>query len=196
MTRAAWRGFLKASGSVLLAGGLAALIWCSVSLVRMHLYQVRETAVLSREILMRPTERLTSSKPEEGALLGSISIPRIGVYSVIAEGTDNRTLALSVGHISGTALPGAEGNIALAGHRDTLFRGLRKLRNGDDIVLTTPSGTTLYEVASMHVVSPDEVSVLRNAGRPQLTLVTCYPFDYIGPAPKRLIVRAYPVGQD
>lgn len=196
MTRAARRRLLLVVGSVLVGGGLTALGWCGVSLARSYLYQVRETAVLNREILTRPAQRLTNLRPEEGALLGSISIPRVGIYSVIAEGTDNRTLALGVGHIAGTALPGTSGNVALAGHRDTLFRGLRHLRDGDDILLTTAGGTALYEVASLRVVSPYDVGVLKDTGRPLLTLVTCYPFDYIGPAPKRFIVRAYRVGGD
>lgn len=174
--------------------GLAALTWCGVSLVRTYLYQAQSAAALDREILSRPVKAIMGSAPEEGALLGNISIPRIGVSSVILEGTGNKTLALSVGHISGTALPGGEGNVALAGHRDTLFRGLRNIRERDDIMLTTSTGTQLYEVESARVVSPEDVYVLNDVGRPLLTLVTCYPFYYVGPAPKRFIVQAHRVG--
>ncbi len=147
---------------------------------------------MDREILLRPVKTLVGSSPKQGALLGSISIPRVGVSSVIVEGTDDRTLALSVGHIPGTAVPGGEGNVALAGHRDTFFRGLENIRAGDDILLTASGGTQLYQVESTRVVSPDDVYVLNDVGRPLLTLVTCYPFHYVGPAPKRFIVRAMP----
>ena len=132
---------------------------------------------------------------EEGALLGRIEIPRVRVSSIILEGTDDHTLALSVGHIPGTALPGREGNMALAGHRDTFFRGLQDIRKRDDIMLTTSGGTQhVYEVESMRVVAPEDVYVLDDIGRPILTLVTCYPFHYIGAAPKRFIVQAHRVG--
>ena len=174
--------------------GLAALIWCGVSLVRTYLYQQRSAAALDREILFRPAKTMVGSAPKEGTLLGSISIPRLRISSVILEGTDDHTLALSVGHIPGTAAPGREGNVALAGHRDTFFRGLRNIRNRDDILLTTSVGTQFYEVESTRIVSPEDVSVLNDIGRPLLTLVTCYPFYYIGSAPKRFIVRAHLVG--
>ena len=174
--------------------GLAALIWCGVALFRTHLYQEQSTAALEREILSRPANRAATSPLKQGTLLGSVSVPRVGVSSVILEGSDDHTLALSVGHIPGTAVPGGPGNVALAGHRDTFFRGLRNIRRRDDILLTTVSGNQVYEVESTRVVSPDEVSVLKDIGRPMLTLVTCYPFYYVGSAPKRFIVQAHLVG--
>jgi sortase A len=109
---------------------------------------------------------------------------------VIIEGAEAQDLALSVGHIPGTAVPGRMGNVALAAHRDTFFRGLEHIRQGDDILLTTPQGTRLYQVDSMRVVMPTDVYVLKDVGRPVLTLVTCYPFHFIGDAPQRLIVQA------
>jgi sortase A len=189
------RRMLLSAASLLLVTGLAALVWCGIALVRTRVYQQQRAAALDREILFRPINALSNSTLREGTLLGSVSIPRVGVSSVILEGTDDRTLALSVGHIPGTAVPGREGNIALAGHRDTFFRGLQNIRSRDDILLTTLTGTQLYEVESTRVVSPDDVYVLDDIGRPLLTLVTCYPFHYIGWAPKRFIVQAHPVGR-
>jgi sortase A len=188
---------LRLSGGILVLSGLAALAWCGVSLARTRLFQEQSSAALDREFLFRPVKLTVgpAPAPEEGALLGSISIPRVKVSSVILEGTDDRTLALSVGHVRDTALPGREGNVALAGHRDTFFRGLQNIRDRDEILLTTSRGSRLYEVESTRIVSPEDVYVLNDIGRPLLTLVTCYPFHYVGPAPKRFIVQAHPVGR-
>jgi sortase A len=184
---------LRLGGSVLVISGLTALIWCGASLVRTHLYQERSSAALDRKPLFEPIKTM-DSVPKAGTLLGSISIPRVRVSSAIVEGIDDHTLALSVGHIPGTAVPGREGNVALAGHRDTFVRGLRNIRNRDEILLTTSGGTHLYEVESTRIVSPEDVYVLNHVGRPLLTLVTCYPFYYVGSAPKRFIVQAHRVG--
>lgn len=175
--------------------GSAALVWCGFFLVRTHFYQRERAAALEREILFHHLKMMVDSAPKEGALLGNISIPRVNISSVILEGTGDHTLALSVGHIPGTAVPGEGGNVALAGHRDTFFRGLQNIRNQDDILLTTYSGTYFYEVESTRVVSPEDVYVLNDIGRPLLTLVTCYPFRYVGSAPKRFIVQAHLVGR-
>ncbi len=109
---------------------------------------------------------------------------------MIAEGVDHGTLKRAVGHIPGTALPGEDGNIVLAAHRDTYFRPLRNIQKGDEIALTTWSGAYRYRVESIQIVGPDDVRVLRPTSLPTLTLVTCYPFYFVGSAPKRFIVRA------
>jgi len=122
-----------------------------------------------------------------------IEIPRLGVDADIHEGDDAATLRVSVGHIPGTALPGKRGNVALAAHRYSHFRGLRNARCGDRITVTTPGGEYLYEVDSIRVVEISQVEVLNPTPDPTLTLVTCFPFDYVGEAPQRLIVRAHQV---
>ena len=124
---------------------------------------------------------------------GTIEIPRLGVEGTILEGTDDDVLRVAVGHIPGTALPGGNGNAALAAHRYGYFKGLRRVRKGDRITVTTPSGTYHYAVDHIEIVEITDVSVLAPTPTPTLTLVTCYPFDYIGNAPQRLIVRAHPV---
>ena len=126
----------------------------------------------------------------ERSLVGRIEIPRIGLRAVILEGVAQRTLALALGHIPGTAMPGATGNVGIAGHRDTFFRGLSGVQTGDKIVVTTLNTLYEYSVKSFEVVEPRETRVLDDSSEPTLTLVTCYPFHYIGPAPKRFIVHA------
>jgi sortase A len=123
--------------------------------------------------------------------LGRIEISSIGIAAMILEGTDARTLRRAVGHIPGTPLPGQRGNVAITGHRDTFFRPLRNIRKDDEIKLTTLSGSYRYWVDSIKVVEAEDMEVLDNSEEAILTLVTCYPFYYVGPAPKRFIVRAH-----
>ena len=106
-------------------------------------------------------------------------------------GIESASLLRGVGHIEGTAVPGGLGTLGLAGHRDTYFRPLRHILAGMDIRVTDASGTYHYEVDSTEIVLPEQVDVLSIRSRPELTLVTCYPFDYIGAAPKRFIVHAH-----
>jgi sortase A len=131
-----------------------------------------------------------SAALEPRALVGRIEIPRLRLSTVAREGVDTRTLRASAGHVPGTALPGQPGNAAFAAHRDTFFRPLAGIRAGDEIQVTTPGGAFRYEVTSTRIVDPDEVSVLDATPDATLTLVTCYPFDYVGSAPQRFIVRA------
>lgn len=125
-----------------------------------------------------------------GATVGRIAVARLNLSGVAREGVDERTLDLAIGHVPGTSLPGEAGNAAFAAHRDTFFRPLRGVRAGDLVTVTTRRGRFRYLVTSTRIVNPDEVSVLAPTSRPTLTLVTCYPFVYIGSAPQRFIVRA------
>jgi sortase A len=130
----------------------------------------------------------------EGSTLGRIEFPRLAMSVMFVEGIQPRTLRLGAGHIPGTALPGDAGNVAIAGHRDTFFRGLRNIRAGDTIVVTTSHESRTYSVEWMRVVRPEEIGVLAPSAEPILTLVTCYPFYYFGHAPQRFIVRARETG--
>lgn len=123
-------------------------------------------------------------------LVGRIRIPRIGVSAIIREGVDARTLSRAVGHVPGTAAPGSDGNSALSAHRDTFFRPLESIRPGDRIQISTLDEDVTYIVSDTRIVSPTEVSVLAPTDERTLTLITCYPFTYVGPAPDRFIVRA------
>lgn len=124
------------------------------------------------------------------SLVGRIEIPRLGVSAIVREGVDTRTLSRAVGHVPHTALPGDSGNIAFAAHRDTFFRPLKNIRAGDRIRVSTPDGDFTYIVRDTRIVAPTEVSVLDPTPEPTLTLITCHPFNYVGPAPNRFIVRA------
>jgi sortase A len=133
---------------------------------------------------------LTPLEGDAGVLVGQLSIPRIGLSEIILEGTDHRTLRRAIGHIPGTALPGQAGNVGLAGHRDGSFRRLKELGTGDILLVKTRTGSLTYRVDSLFVVEPVETDVLSSSREPRLTLVTCYPFYYVGPAPQRFIVQA------
>ena len=145
---------------------------------------------------LAPSETSTPSPPPDrrrspaGPLIGRIDIPRLGVSAIVSEGVDDRTLSRAVGHVPGTALPGNAGNSALAAHRDTFFGPLRRIRTGDRIRVRTPDGDLNYVVSETRVVEPTDVSVLEPTPDRTLTLITCYPFSYVGPAPQRFIVRA------
>ncbi|MGH9342166.1 MAG: class D sortase [Terriglobia bacterium] len=123
--------------------------------------------------------------------LAILEIPKIGLTAPVLEGTSALTLNHAVGRISGTAYPGEQGNIGLAAHRDGFFRGLKGIKPGDMIELRTHNGDDIYTVNRLQIVTPRDVDVLLPQPEPSLTLVTCYPFYYIGSAPKRFVVTAY-----
>lgn len=143
-----------------------------------------------------PRQEKTRSEPmEPGSLVGRVEIPRIGVSAIVLEGVDKKTLRRGVGHIPETALPERDGNVALAAHRDSFFRGLKDIRKNDIITLKTLENTYYYRVSWTEIVRPEDTGVLADSGAPELTLVTCYPFYYVGSAPKRFIVRAQRVDE-
>jgi sortase A len=129
----------------------------------------------------------------EGELVGRIEIPRLGISTIVLEGVDATTLRRGVGHIPDTAPPGTGGNVGLAAHRDSFFRGLKDIRKNDIIRLKTLDGSYQYRVEQTEIVDPEDTQVLADTGLPELTLVTCYPFYYVGSAPKRFIVHAQQV---
>lgn len=137
----------------------------------------------------------TRSEARKGGLVGRVEIPRLKVVAMVAEGTTPGKLRKAVGHVPGTAFPGEPGNVAIAGHRDSFFRGLKNVRRGDQVRLNTPDGTFEYRVDSIRLVKPTETQVLASSSRPTLTLITCYPFNYVGAAPDRFIVRARQVAE-
>jgi len=131
-----------------------------------------------------------------GDLIGRLTIPRLKLEAMVREGAGATTLDLALGHIPGTALPGQPGNIGVAGHRDSLFRGLGQIHKTDRIEFQTLSGNYEYEVESTSIVKPQKVNVLDPGRYPEITLVTCYPFQYVGSAPDRFIVKARLVSRD
>lgn len=132
----------------------------------------------------------TRREASSSGLVGRIEIPRLKLSVMVVEGTTDRALLHGVGHLEHTAFPGEVGNVTLAGHRDTYFRRLKAIARGDTIRLRTPDGSFAYHVDSVLIVRPDRTDLLDPTPDPTLTLVTCYPFHWIGPAPDRFIVRA------
>lgn len=141
-----------------------------------------------------PERDLKKTAPAPRSVIGRVEIPRLNLSVMIREGVDAGTLRNAVGHVPSTSLPGQPGNVALAAHRDTYFLPLEHIERGDHVQVETLEGTYEYVVESTQVVTPKDVWVLKAANHPTLTLVTCFPFHYIGSAPKRFIVRAMQVG--
>ena len=131
-----------------------------------------------------------------GAVIGRLEIPQISLSVPILENYDPDSLKRGVGRIPGTATPGGLGNLGLAGHRDTFLRAVRHIKAGMEADVVTSEGRYRYQVDTFEIVTPDQVEVLDIRGRPEMTLITCYPFDYIGPAPKRFIVHAHLLSLD
>jgi sortase A len=198
------KSLLRRSEFLCFAFGFVCLGWCATIATHVWLFQAYENwafeqqlggePVSVREFLVHAASFSQPAALAEHSIVGQIEIPRIGLKAMILEGASGRTLADAVGHIPGTALPGAKGNAALAGHRDTFFRGLKDIRPGDAILVTTLEGSFEYRVNDCQVVGPRDMRVLEATAEPALTLVTCYPFHYVGPAPERFIVRATRAG--
>lgn len=134
--------------------------------------------------------------PASDELLGRLTIQRLELVTTVREGTGAATLALAPGHIRGTTLPGQNGNVGIAGHRDTFFQSLAGIRLEDIIEFETMEARYVYQVTSTKIVKPEDVSVLRAGLYPELTLVTCYPFGFVGSAPDRFIVKARLISQN
>ena len=140
---------------------------------------------------LQPTPSAQASTAiQPNAVLGKLEISRLNLSAMVREGVDAHTLSESVGHVPSTPLPGHAGNFALAAHRDTLFRALKDIKRDDLITFQSQKQTFTYQVQSTRIVKPTDVSVLGSYGGETLTLITCYPFYYVGSAPKRFIVRA------
>jgi sortase A len=195
----------------LLLIGLLALGIYAYDFLDAHIYDYQQSRALEAALgdpptgtpPARETDALDSFQGAEpppeppapaGSLIGRIEIPSAGVSALVLEGVDKKTLRRGAGHIPGTALPRWNGNVGLAAHRDSFFRGLKDIGKNDIITLETLDGTYRYQVAWTEIVLPEDTHVLEETDEPALTLVTCYPFYYVGSAPKRFIVRAHRVG--
>jgi sortase A len=176
--------------------GLALVVWCLAASIDGWVYQ----ALGNFELQLRQPGTLSSISPgtlsalrslvRNGEPLGRLDIPRLGISAIISQGDDPGTLMRAIGHIPGTAFPGGEGNVGLAGHRDTFFRRLGEVRQGDWLRIATPSGIYDYIIEATAIVDPSRIAVLAPTNEPSATLVTCYPFQFIGAAPRRFVVRA------
>jgi sortase A len=180
----------------LIALGVGCLTWYGVERARLSVFQKEQNAALNRALETQsppapPREALPQEIPApQSAVIGRLEIPRVHLSVIVMEGDDDATLKKAVGHLPDTVMPWQNGNSALAGHRDTFFRPLKDVRAGDEIRLTSARGAFVYRVRETRVVDPDDVGVLAPTAQPELTLVTCYPFYYVGQAPRRYIVHA------
>jgi sortase A len=175
--------------TLILVGATGVLTWWNGNRVPTHL-------AIAPRITVPSPPTIAFSIPKRalalhrGERLGQIEIPRLGLSVPVFEGDDPAILDLGAGHVPGTALPGDSGNICIAAHRDKFFRALRFIKPHDEIVLQTGDGESRYIVNSTQIINPSDTQVLMPAPNRDLTLVTCYPFFYVGSAPHRFIVHA------
>jgi len=182
--------FLQAVYYVLLAFGVFGITYAGYVAADSHTYQMAEQSKFESV-----SESQYPHPVIEGNTIGEMEIPRLGLKVTFVQGDTPKILRRAVGHIPGTALPGNLGNVVLTGHRDTFFRSLRNIRQGDTITLKTFDGDFQYEVEFTAVVPPSDIHVLEPSDENTLTLVTCFPFYYVGPAPDRFITRARQIGR-
>jgi len=176
----------RRAARVLLTVGLLALGYAAYVVADAKAYQAIEQRAFERA----RADARRAAAPADGDSIGEIQIRRLGLKAVFAQGESAAILQRAVGHLADTALPGEAGNVVLAGHRDTFFRSLKRVRAGDAITLSTRDGEFAYVVESTAIVPPSDIQVLQPTGGRTLTLITCYPFGYLGAAPDRFIVRA------
>jgi len=184
----------------LLTTGVVLGIWCAVVLVRAHQTQNMPVPKLVVTQTALPGDSTTPAAPvpapAPGTWVARLEVPSVNLATTVLEGTDDGTLRRGSGHIEETPFPGELGNVGIAGHRDTVFRPLRHIRLGDALDLTTADRVYHYRISKTLIVGPDDVYVLDPTAHPTLTLVTCYPFEFVGHAPRRFIVQADLVSQE
>ena len=185
--------FLRWSQRLLFITGILALGYVGFSLLDARLYQASAKRSLENQIQLEKEPHEIQPKPaiKPGDVLGRLDIPRLDLSVVVLQGTSSRMLRRGTGHIESTPLPGEAGNSGIAGHRDTFFRGLKNIRKNDEIQFQTSTELFRFVVDWAKVVAPDDRSVLDPSTGSSLTLVTCYPFYFVGPAPNRFVVRAH-----
>jgi len=176
---------------LLLAVAVICLEWYGLRLYEIHRRQMVAQDTLERS-LSNPTRAgdgdLSTIPP--GGLIGRLDIPRLKLSAPVEAGDDDGVLDFAVGYLPDTPLPWQPGNSAFAAHRDRLFRPLERIRVGDDIELSTIHGTLQYKVSRTLIVNPEDLWVLDPSPDANLTLITCFPFQYVGRAPKRFVVQA------
>jgi sortase A len=201
-----YQALLRSFEICLWALAVMAIGYCSVAYAGAAIHQHREKAMLNAvtraskhqapatsEASAVPSS-LSSDSPATSlgdyGVLGVVEIPRLGISTVVEEGVDASTLWEAVGHIPGTAMPGQNGNAALAAHRDTYFSGLGEVETGDLVIFRSPTANYRFRVESTKIVDGDATDALPDSATPTLSLITCYPFHYVGSAPERFIVVA------
>ncbi|MDE3110023.1 MAG: class D sortase [Acidobacteriota bacterium] len=193
-------GLIRLISSVMIVAGFAALGYVAYVIVSALYFQEMEAAKFITTINTAPLAPLPKSDRRsriaaDGDVVGMVEIDSVGIHAVVVEGDSGNILRRAVGHVHGTPMPGEAGNVTLAAHRDTFFRPLQKIKNGDRIDLRTTTGVVQYRVRSTAIVPANDLGVLESDGRNELTLITCYPFYYVGRAPDRFVVKAGEIGR-
>jgi sortase A len=178
--------------------GVVVLAYVCTALVHAELYQTYQSWRFEHKVgkTQATQEAVVTAEPidlQEGDLVGRLVISRIGVSVMVLQGVEEATLHLGAGHVPGTPLPGGDGNSAIAAHRDTFFRKLKAVRTGDRVRFSSVGGDFEYRIQSTEIVAPDDTRVIESHGSKELTLISCYPFYFVGAAPHRFIVHAIPV---
>lgn len=193
-------GALLWTERVLIAIGVALAVYCAAILVEARFHQTAALPspplVVTQTVLPGDSGEGKRPAPAAGVLLGRLEAPSVRLSTVVLEGSDDGTLSRGSGHIEDTPFPGQPGNVGIAGHRDTTFRALRRIHVGDALEYKTAGRLYRYRISKTMIVGPDDVYVLDPTPQPALTLVTCYPFEFVGHAPRRFIVRAELVGEE
>jgi len=182
---------------LLMAVGCVMLVYAGSTVAYSGIYQRYQSWKLDQQVAAPGVIKATILEApdlREGDVLGKLLIPRIGISVIVLQGLETKTLILGAGHVPGTPLPGVEGNVVIAAHRDTFFRKVEGILPGDSIQFATPRGTWEYIVDSSETVDPGDTRAMESRAREELTLITCYPFYFVGSAPKRFIVHARPRG--
>ena len=191
---------LRTLEHALIVTGVVLAAWCAAVLVEARFTSGLPVRAVHVRTLPGESNDGAATLPRPAATRGSVvarlDAPSLQLSTAVLEGSDDGTLDRGAGHIEGTPLPGEGGNVGIAGHRDTVFRPLRHTKAGDMFILTTADRAYQYRVSRTLIVDPEDVHVLDPTERPTLTMVTCYPFEFIGHAPRRFIVQAELVGTD
>lgn len=183
-----------------LAAGVA---YGSYSLI-LYFQKLQNSELALTNVELMKQEKLASSEPEtklpivvppeqrpkKGQHFADLVIPRLQVKIPVIEGTDEDELSVGAGHYAGSVLPGEGDNCVISGHRDTVFRRMGQLKQGDELQVVTAQGTFTYRIRKMWITNPDDKTVIVSRKEAILTLSTCYPFSFVGPAPKRYIIEA------
>jgi sortase A len=186
----------------LIATGVGLGLWCAMVLVEARFHQtapIQQPLIVTQTVLPGDRGDATASTPpvpDAGTMLGRLTAPSVKLSTVVLQGSDDGTLSRGSGHIEDTPFPGQPGNVGIAGHRDTTFRALRNIHIGDPLEYRTADRLYRYRISKTMIVGPDDVYVLDPTPQPALTLVTCYPFEFVGHAPRRFIVRAELISEE
>jgi sortase A len=180
---------LRDAHRLFLWGGIVLLAYSGATIAYSEAYQRYQSRKFDQAVRRMPKE---VRDLQEGEVVAKLEIPRIGLSVMVLQGIEESTLALGAGHVPGTSLPGSEGNVVIAAHRDTFFRKLSGIVFGDTIRVSVGNRVFEYTVVSTEIVDPENTRVMESQDRREITLITCYPFYFVGAAPKRFVVHGRP----